>query len=94
MIKKDIVRNISKNLGIEEDDIRIIVHHFMKEISKGISSGESVYLRGFGTFALKTMKEKMGQDMMRGKQIVIPAHKKLSFKAGKELQQNIKDIKI
>ena len=29
------------------------------------------------------MKEKVGQDMMRGKQVVIPSHKKLYFKGGK-----------
>lgn len=92
MIKKDIVRNISTNLGIDEDDIKVIVDNFMKEVSNGISNGENVYLRGFGTFLLKTMKSKVGQDMIRGEQIVIPEHKKLYFKAGKELQEKIKEL--
>ena len=31
---------VSNNLGIGEDDIRVIVDNFMKELSNGISSGE------------------------------------------------------
>jgi|TARA_R110000796_G_scaffold154621_1_gene271314 DNA-binding protein HU-beta len=92
MVKKDIIRNISSNLGIDEEDIKVIVDSFMREVNEGIGQGENIYLRGFGTFSLKSMKSKIGQDMIRGEQIIIPAQKKLYFKAGKELQERIKKL--
>jgi len=92
MVKKDIVNNISENLGIDRDDVRVIIDSFMDELSVGISNGENIYLRGFGTFQLKTMKEKKGRDMVRGKQIIIPAHKKLYFNPGNRIVESIKEL--
>lgn len=92
MVKKDIIDNISDDLGIDKDDIRIIVDSFMQQVSKGIASGENIYLRGFGTFKFKTMKEKKGRDMVRGKTVIIPEHKKLFFNAGSAIVESIKKL--
>lgn len=53
--------------------MRLRINVFMAE-------GENVYLRAFGTFVVKTRAEKMGQDITKGKWLLIPEHKVPTFK--------------
>ena len=58
MTKADIVSNISDQLGIDKIDVQATVEKFMHEIKDSLESGENVYLRGFGSFIIKTRAEK------------------------------------
>ncbi len=53
MTKIDIVTNISKELGVDKVDVKIIIEKFMFEIIGSMERGENVYLRGFGSFVVK-----------------------------------------
>ena len=54
MTKADIVSNISNELGIDRADVQATVEKFMKEVKISLENGENVYLRGFGSFIIKT----------------------------------------
>jgi len=58
MTKADIVSNISDQLGIDRADVQATVEKFMKEVKISLEKGENVYLRGFGSFVIKTRAEK------------------------------------
>ena len=58
MTKAEIVSNISSELGIDRADVQATVENFMKEIKTSLEKGENVYLRGFGSFIIKTRAEK------------------------------------
>ena len=58
MTKADIVSNISDQLGIDRADVQATVEKFMKEVKVSLEKGENVYLRGFGSFVIKTRAEK------------------------------------
>ena len=57
MTKAEIVANISEKLGIEKVDVQLTVESLMKEIIDSLEKGENVYLRGFGSFIIKTRAE-------------------------------------
>ncbi|MEP2968176.1 HU family DNA-binding protein, partial [Nonlabens ulvanivorans] len=57
MTKADIVSKISDKLGMEKTDVQAAVESFMNEVKGSLESGENVYLRGFGSFIVKTRAE-------------------------------------
>ena len=65
MTKADIVNNISDQLGIDKTDVQATVECFMKEIKNSLESGENVYLRGFGSFIIKTRVEKQAEIFLK-----------------------------
>ena len=63
MTKADIVSKISDKLGIEKADVQATVESFMDEVKASLESGDNVYLRGFGSFIIKTRAEKTGRNI-------------------------------
>ena len=90
MTKADIVSNISNELGIDRADVQATVEKFMKEVKISLEKGEHVYLRGFGSFIIKTRAEKTGRNISRNVAIKIPAHNIPAFKPAKIFVQGIK----
>ena len=62
MTKADLVAKISDKLGMEKGDVQATVESFMDEVKTSLESGDNVYLRGFGSFIIKTRAEKSVYD--------------------------------
>src|SRR6056300_559088 len=90
MTKADIVSNISDQLGLDRADVQATVEKFMKEVKVSLEKGENVYLRGFGSFVIKTRAEKTGRNISKNVAIKIPAHNIPSFKPAKIFVQGVK----
>jgi len=90
MTKADIVNNISDQLGIDKTDVQATVENFMKEIIDSLENGENVYLRGFGSFIIKTRAEKTGRNISKNVAVKIPAHNIPAFKPAKIFTNGVK----
>lgn len=90
MTKADIVTSISDQLGIDKTDVRATVESFMKEIKDSLEGGENVYLRGFGSFIIKTRAEKTGRNISKNTAVKIPAHNIPAFKPAKIFTNSVK----
>lgn len=90
MTKADIVAQISEKLGIEKGDVQATVETFMNEVKSSLESGENVYLRGFGSFIVKTRAEKTGRNISKNTTIKIPAHNIPAFKPAKVFVESVK----
>ena len=90
MTKADIVSNISDKLGIDRADVQSTVEKFMKEVKVSLEKGENVYLRGFGSFIIKTRAEKTGRNISQNTALRIPAHNVPSFTPAKICVQGVK----
>ena len=90
MTNADVVNNISDQLGIDKNDVLATVECFMKEIKSSLESGENVYLRGFGSFIIKTRAEKTGRNISRNVAVKIPAHNIPAFKPAKVFINGVK----
>lgn len=66
---------------------------FLKElfatISKSLIDGESVKVKGIGTFKLTEVSPRKSVDVNTGEEIEIPGHKKLSFAPDKDMAEAI-----
>ena len=90
MTKADLVSKISDKLGIEKGDVQATVESFMNEVKSSLESGDNVYLRGFGSFIVKTRAEKTGRNISKNTTIKIPAHNIPAFKPAKVFVESVK----
>jgi DNA-binding protein HU-beta len=90
MTKADIVSRISEKLGIEKGDVQATVETFMEEVKSSLENGDNVYLRGFGSFIIKTRAEKTGRNISKNTTIKIPAHNIPAFKPAKVFVEGVK----
>ena len=90
MTKADIVSKVSDKLGIDKIDVQATVEKFMEEVKTTLENGENVYLRGFGSFIIKTRAEKTGRNISKNTAVIIPAHNIPSFKPSKTFVKSVK----
>ncbi|MBT8375865.1 MAG: integration host factor subunit beta [Bacteroidia bacterium] len=95
MTKADLVSKISDKLGIEKGDVQATVETFMNEVKSSLENGDNVYLRGFGSFIVKTRAEKTGRNISKNTTIKIPAHNIPAFKPAKVFVEGVKtNVKV
>jgi len=90
MTKADIVARISEKLGMEKGDVQATVETFMEEVKTSLESGDNVYLRGFGSFVIKTRAEKTGRNISKNTTIKIPAHNIPALKPARVFVDGVK----
>jgi DNA-binding protein HU-beta len=90
MTKADIVTNISDKLGVDKLDVQSTIESFMTEVKNSLEKGENVYLRGFGSFIIKTRAEKTGRNISKNTAVKIPAHNIPAFKPAKVFTNGVK----
>ena len=90
MTKAEIVREVSKSTGIEATTVMAVVEGFMETVKDSMAKGENIYLRGFGTFEVKTRKEKTGRNITKNTTVIIPEHKVPAFKPCPEFKNQVK----
>ena len=90
MTKAEIVAKISEKTGIEKLAVQTAVEAFMNAVKHSVSDGQSVYLRGFGSFIPKKRAEKTGRNISKNTTIIIPAHYIPAFKPAKVFVDKVK----
>ncbi|MCQ2973375.1 MAG: integration host factor subunit beta [Bacteroidales bacterium] len=93
MTKADIVNEISKNTGIEKVTVQKAVEAFMDTIKDSLVEKKNVYLRGFGSFVIKTRAEKTARNISKNTTIIIPEHNIPAFKPSKLFVSKVKGDK-
>lgn len=90
MTKADIINEVAKSTGIEKIKVQSIVEGFMDSVKTSLIKGENVYLRGFGSFVVKTRAKKTARNISKNVTMLIPAHKIPSFKASKAFAEKVR----
>ena len=90
MTKAEIVKEVSKSTGIEANTVMAVVEGFMEAVKGSLAKENNVYLRGFGTFEVKTRKAKTARNITKNTTVVIPEHKVPAFKACPEFKKQVK----
>ena len=90
MTKAELVNAIANKLGTEKNETQRIVEAFMQEIRTTMYNGDNVYLRGFGSFIIKTRAAKTGRNISKNTSIQIPAHNIPAFKPSKTFVDKVK----
>jgi integration host factor beta subunit len=93
MKKSDLVDAIAGKAGVPKAQAQTIVEDVFELIAEGLSKGEKIDLRGFGTFSVRESAARTGRNPQTGEAIQIPARRVPGFKPGKELRDRVNDAK-
>lgn len=90
--KKKIAENIVRFSGmdIKQKDVEFLLDLFFDEIKNGLERGQTIELRGFGTFELKQRKEKSSaRNPKTGKIVSVKSHKVAIFRPGQDMKKRV-----
>ena len=90
MTKAEIVNEVAKSTGLEKTTVSTVVEAFMDSVKASLSKNEPVYLRGFGSFIIKTRSQKTARNISKNTTIIIPEHKIPAFKPAKVFMEEVK----
>jgi len=81
--KSALVEAVAERTGLSKADVGRVLDEALAEIRRAVDGGETVALRGFGTFRLSERAARKGRNPRTGEEIDIPASRSLAFKASK-----------
>ncbi len=88
--KKDIVMKIAEETGIKQIHVKKVVQNTFDHIIEALNQGQTIELRNFGIFKVRTRKGRMGRNPRTGEQVPIPDKKVVSFKPGLVMKEKVK----
>ncbi|MEA3429560.1 MAG: HU family DNA-binding protein [Thermodesulfobacteriota bacterium] len=89
MNRVDLINTLKDKSGRSRKEIKKIIDAFFGTITKSLSNGERIEIRGFGNFTVKKYKPYMGRNPKTGKQIKVHSKKLPFFKVGKQLKDMV-----
>ena len=89
MTKAELVNKITSDTGIDKKVVSTVVEDLMVSIKEAMAEGKNIYLRGFGTFAIKTRAQKAARNITKNTTIIIPEHNIPAFKPAKEFMKSL-----
>ena len=66
-------------------DTEAIIDAFWEVIINALSEGNSVKLNGYATIGTRHMAERKAKNLVEDKEVIVPEHYKVHFKAGSKL---------
>ena len=90
MTKQELAKEIAAKTGVDQATTLACVEGMMATIKESLINEEPVYLRGFGSFILKTRAEKTARNISKNTTLVIPAHNIPAFKPCKDFLAQVK----
>ncbi len=90
MNKSELTTLLSKkNDLLHEDDIGASIKLIVECLSDSLSKRNRIEIRGFGSFSVRTRKERIGRNPKTGKSISVSTKFHPYFRASKSLRETI-----
>lgn len=90
MTKQDVISQISQHTGQDPLTIRAIVESFFEVIKHQLAAGESIYVRGFGSFVPVQRAAKLARNIAQNTTHPIAAHVTPGFKPSAEFKEQVR----
>lgn len=87
MTKGDIISIVAEGTGLTKLETAAVVDGFLATIGYALQTGDSVTLRGFGSFRTVHRKERISRNPKTGKTMHIPDRTAPVFKASIDLKK-------
>ena len=87
--KAEIATEVWKKTNVSKDDATNLIEHTFEIIKASLERGEQVKIHGFGTFAVRTKRQRKGRNPQTGAEIIIRERKVLAFKAGSIMKKTV-----
>jgi DNA-binding protein HU-beta len=88
--KAEVISIIADKTGVDKAVTSITIEAFFTTVKESLSTGEAIYVRGFGSFVNKRRAEKKARNISKKTTVTVPAHYIPSFKPSKEFVEEVK----
>ena len=89
MTKADLVEEIAALTGVSKNHTAVIVDGMLDAVSRALSDGKHLEIRGFGTFKVRERRARRARNPRSGSEVMVPAKLVPVFKPSKELKAQI-----
>lgn len=89
MVKKDLIRTVAENTGLNNAIVATVIENTMDAIKKALINDDPLYLRGFGSFQNKRRKARPARNFKAKSTVMVSEHKTPFFYPCKELKLNV-----
>jgi DNA-binding protein HU-beta len=91
MTKTDLIDALHNKIGagIAKKDINLLLDYFVDVVSGALAKGESVEIRGFGSFVRRERAKRTARNPKTGKPVQVKARKVPAFRPSKALRDKV-----
>ena len=89
MTKKEIVLKISEETNLKQIDVKKVVQRVLDHVVEALTKGETVELRNFGVFKVRSRKPRVGRNPKTGVAVQIPEKRIVTFKSGMVMKKKV-----
>src|SRR5579859_30776 len=85
--KDELIHQVAAKAGLNLKETSKVIDAFTEVVCEDVAQGHEVRLMGFGTWNLRSVAARHVKSIRGGKQITIPARKRVGFSVGAVLSQ-------
>lgn len=89
MNKTELIAAVAQKAELTKKDAEKAVNALTDVITASLKGGDKVQLMGFGTYEVKDVPARTARNPRTGEELKIAACKKVSFKVGKALKDEV-----
>ena len=90
--KQFLIQEIAKSTGFVRNDIKIVVEQFLDLLGEKLIEGNTIEIRGFGTFACKPRKARPARNPRTGETVLINERLVPTFKFSNDIKDKINSL--
>jgi DNA-binding protein HU-beta len=94
MNKTELINSLSEETTFSKKDVSRVLDSLTRIVERSLKKGEKVALAGFGTFSVSRRPARKGINPATKQRIDIPATTVPRFKAGKNLRELVRSVKV
>ena len=90
IVKSKLLKQLSDNYpNFTKKDLEKLINIILNEIKRALRRSDSVELRNFGRFSVKTQKSSIRRNPRTGEKVAVPEKKVISWKMSKDMFKKI-----
>lgn len=89
MNKSELIEALAQEINIPLREADSITNTILNAMTETMAGGDSIEIRGFGSFVVKEYTSYNGRNPKTGEKIQVPPKKLPFFKVGKELREQV-----
>jgi DNA-binding protein HU-beta len=89
MHKNEFIRQLAKETSLPQKEVSQVIKSSIELIAQTLRNGEKVVLTGFGTFEVRTRRERRGVNPQTKERITIPSTQTPGFTASNSLKMAV-----
>ena len=90
--KQALIQEIAKSTGFVRNDIKTVIEQFLDLLGEKLIEGNTIEIRGFGTFACKPRKARPARYPRTGETVLIDERLVPTFKFSNDIKDKINSL--